>query len=147
RGRASPERPPRHRRPGQARRPRGRRRRPDPRHYGLAAGPAGHEGWRRRAGPGMTGSPTGCTRDSLGRSLSVVGRALAEPVTPQAAKALAELRAGPDVQARIDELAEKCNEGRLSPAEQAEYRGIVEAIDFISLLQAKARDRLARAAP
>ena len=49
-------------------------------------------------------------------------------------------------QAHIDELAEKCNEGQLTNAEQAEYRDIVEAIDFISILQAKARARLARVA-
>ena len=52
----------------------------------------------------------------------------------------------PDVQSRIEELAEKCNEGDMTPAEQAEYRNIVEAIDFISILQARARVRLARAA-
>ncbi len=54
--------------------------------------------------------------------------------------------AQPDVQSHIDELAEKCNEGQLTNAEKAEYRDIVEAIDFISILQAKARARLARVA-
>jgi hypothetical protein len=62
------------------------------------------------------------------------------------ARALVNLRAQPDVQARIDELAEKCNDGELTPVELAEYQDIVEAIDFISLLQAKARARLVRAA-
>jgi hypothetical protein len=59
---------------------------------------------------------------------------------------LVDLRAQPDVQARIDELAEKCNDGGLTPVERAEYQDIVEAIDFISLLQAKARARLSWAA-
>ena len=71
---------------------------------------------------------------------------IAQCLTPEVARALVNLRAQPDVQARIDELAEKCNEGVLTPVEHAEYRDIVEAIDFISLLQAKARARLSRAA-
>jgi len=70
----------------------------------------------------------------------------ADCLTPDVALAVANLRARPEVQERIDELAEKCNEGELTPVEQAEYRAIVEAIDFISVLQAKARARLTRAA-
>jgi hypothetical protein len=71
---------------------------------------------------------------------------VAECLTPDVARALVDLRARPDVQARIDEPAEKCNDGELTPVEQAEYRDIVEAIDLISLLQAKARARWLRAA-
>jgi hypothetical protein len=67
-------------------------------------------------------------------------------LTPEVARALVHLRAQPDIQSHIDELAEKCNEGQLTNAEKAEYRDIVEAIDFISILQAKARARLARVA-
>ncbi len=70
----------------------------------------------------------------------------ADCLTPDVALAVANFRARPDVQARIDELAEKCNAGELTPVEHAEYRDLVEAIDFISILQAKARARLARAA-
>jgi acyl-CoA reductase-like NAD-dependent aldehyde dehydrogenase len=69
---------------------------------------------------------------------------VAECLTPEVARALVNLRARPEIQARIDELAGKCNEGNLSPIEQAEYREIVEAIDFISILQAKARKRFPR---
>jgi hypothetical protein len=82
-------------------------------------------------------------------SSQLVSRLLApvtECLTPDVASALVHLRAQPDVQAHIDDLAERCNEGRLTPFEQAEYRDIVEAIDFISILQAKARARLARVA-
>jgi hypothetical protein len=71
---------------------------------------------------------------------------IAQCLTPEVARALVNVRAQPDVQARIDELAEKCNDGELTPLEHAEYRDIVEAIDFISLLQAKARARLVRVA-
>ncbi len=60
------------------------------------------------------------------------------------AQELAAMRATPEVQARIDELAEKCTEGELTPEERAEYDAYVDAIDVISILQAKARSVLAR---
>ena len=60
------------------------------------------------------------------------------------AQELAAMRATPEVQARIDELADKCTEGELTPEERAEYDAYVDAIDVISLLQAKARSVLAR---
>ena len=68
---------------------------------------------------------------------------LVEPVvrtfTPEVARALAELRADPTLQARMDELAEKCNEGELTPEERDEYRTSIQFGNFIALLQAKAR--------
>jgi hypothetical protein len=60
------------------------------------------------------------------------------------AQQTAALRADPLTQARIDELATKCNEGALTEAEQREYEAYVEALEFIGLLQAKARAILAR---
>jgi hypothetical protein len=62
-----------------------------------------------------------------------------ECLTPEVGRALVNLRARPEVQARIDELAEKSGEGDLTLVEQVEYRNIVDAIDLISVLQAKAR--------
>lgn len=44
-----------------------------------------------------------------------------------------------DLQRRIEELAEKANEGELTEEERAEYEGYVEANSFIAVLQAKAR--------
>ena len=41
-------------------------------------------------------------------------------------------------------MADKCNEGQLSPEERAEYEALVRAIDFITILQSKARRRLAK---
>jgi len=86
---------------------------------------------------------------STRQSSPVVDRLL-DPVTQclttEVARAIVHLRAQPDVQAHIDDLAVKCNEGQLTTAEQAEYRDLVEAIDFISILQTKARARLARVA-
>ena len=71
-----------------------------------------------------------------------------EPVTRafsrDVAEALVNLKASQPAQERISELAEKCNEGLLTPAERAEYESYVSAVDLISVLQAKARLWLAR---
>ena len=48
------------------------------------------------------------------------------------------------VQARLEELADKSTEGQLSDAERAEYATAVAAIEFISVLQAKARRLLSQ---
>jgi hypothetical protein len=80
------------------------------------------------------------TNSVLSQLLEPVGRMM--PV--QFAKDLAALRAAPEVQVRIDELAAKCNEGQLTPDEKSEYEAYVDALDVISLLQAKARAVLAK---
>jgi hypothetical protein len=72
--------------------------------------------------------------------LEPVGRCL----TPGVARKLVGLRADPEVQARVEELADKCNEGQLSPDERAEYETYVTAVNVIAILQAKARTLLAR---
>ena len=77
--------------------------------------------------------------DILSQLLEPVGQMM--PV--KFAEDLASMRAAPEVQARIDELAEKCNDGELTPEERAEYDAYVDAIDVISILQAKARAVLA----
>ena len=74
----------------------------------------------------------------LSRLLEPVGRCL----TPEVAKALANLRADPSVQVRLDELADKCTEGTLSAEEQLEYETYVHAIDFVAVLQAQAHSLL-----
>lgn len=63
-------------------------------------------------------------------------------MTPELAQRIAELLALPEAQARLDELADKCNEGELTPEEAAEYDSYVDAIDLIAVLQAQARDVL-----
>src|SRR4051812_18062031 len=75
----------------------------------------------------------------LDRLLEPVGRSM----TPDLARELIELRAAPEVQARIDDLAERCNEGTLTPEERAEYESCVQAIHLIGILQRKARRVLA----
>lgn len=77
------------------------------------------------------------------RILDPVGRCL----TPEVARALVSLHAEPEVVARIDYLARKCNEGELTPEERDEYEACVHAIEVVSLLQARARAVLAERSP
>jgi len=76
-------------------------------------------------------------------SPSAVVDELFDPVsrclTPDVARRIAELRASPKVQHRMDELAEKSSAGKLTPDERAELEARVRTINFISVLQAKAR--------
>lgn len=81
------------------------------------------------------------TTAALDRLLEPVSRCF----TPAAARALVRFRADADTQARIAELAEKCNEGELTRGERAEYEAYVRAIDFIAILQSKARRYLTKA--
>lgn len=69
-----------------------------------------------------------------------------EILTPAVAQGIADMRADPQVQARLDTLATKANEGQLSEAERQEYRDYIEALEFIGILQSKARIVLARSA-
>jgi hypothetical protein len=62
------------------------------------------------------------------------------------AKDIADYRAGPAIQARVDELADKCNEGELTDAERAEYDEYLQAFHMIGILQRKARRALAKGA-
>jgi hypothetical protein len=83
----------------------------------------------------------------IGGTTAVLDEIL-EPVTNafshDVAQALVNIRAGEATQARMADLAEKCNEGLLTPTEQAEYETYVHAVDMVSVLQAKARVWLAR---
>ena len=65
-------------------------------------------------------------------------------LTSEDARALVDLRADAEAQARIDELADKCTEGQLSAEEHSEYAAYVSAINLISILQSKARALLAQ---
>jgi len=75
---------------------------------------------------------------ALERILDPVSRCL----TPAVAQQLVELRADAETQARIDELADKSTEGQLTDAERSEYETYVRAIDFVTILQIKARSLL-----
>ena len=71
----------------------------------------------------------------LDRLVDPVSRIL----TAEVARDLVKLRFDPQTQKKIAKLARKCNEGKLTNSERAEYEACVSFIDFIALLQAKAR--------
>jgi hypothetical protein len=67
---------------------------------------------------------------------------LASCLTPEVAQQVVALRADPEVQARLDDLADKANEGRLSAEESQEYAAGIDALDLIAFIQARARSVL-----
>ena len=64
--------------------------------------------------------------------------------TPEVAKRLVRFRADAKTQRRLDRLAEKNREGKLRSSEREEYDTYITAIDFITVLQAKARSVLSK---
>ncbi len=63
-------------------------------------------------------------------------------LTPEQTRKLAGLQADPSLAHRIEELADKANEGELSDTERAEYEGYIEANNLLAVLQSEARLRL-----
>ncbi len=82
---------------------------------------------------------------SAGNVLDRILNPLADCLTPEVARKIADLRADVQTQARFDELADKANEGQLSDAERIEYEKFREAFHFLTIVQAKARSLLDRA--
>ena len=71
---------------------------------------------------------------------------LTDALTSESASALRNLRVDTELEARIGELRCKANEGTLTPAEDADYKDFIEAVDVVSIMQAKARRFLSRQA-
>lgn len=69
----------------------------------------------------------------------------ASSLDPSALRQILEFRISPEVQARVDELAERANRGDLTPEEDAEYEALIDAADMISVLKLKAKRLLAAA--
>lgn len=69
---------------------------------------------------------------------------LTDAFTREVALAVVKLRADPELEAHIAGLRQKANDGTLTSAEDAEYKDFVEAVDLISIIQAKAHHFLAR---
>ena len=66
-------------------------------------------------------------------------RPVMQIVLPEKAEELIGFRADPELQARIEELAEKSTEGQLTESEESEYAGYVRANKFVAILQRQAR--------
>jgi hypothetical protein len=60
----------------------------------------------------------------------------------ESARRLVAFRIGQPVQARIEMLGERANEGNLDPSERSEYETLINAADFIAILKLKARRHL-----
>lgn len=60
-------------------------------------------------------------------------------LSPEIARAIADLRADSITQLRIEDLAARHHERQLNPDELAEYEALVSASNVMAVLQAKAR--------
>jgi hypothetical protein len=69
---------------------------------------------------------------------------LTEALSPDAARAFAELKTPASVQSRVDELATKCNEGALTDQERADYEKYVRVGNLFALIKAKAKRVIAQ---
>jgi hypothetical protein len=67
-------------------------------------------------------------------------RPLLEIIVPDKAEAILAFQAPIKLQQRIEDLANRSNEGRLTTAERAEYTGYVRANKFVAILRRKARE-------
>jgi hypothetical protein len=83
--------------------------------------------------------PANSAHAAFERVLAAVGQCLDR----QSAEALLRLRADGEMQGRIEELADKCTEGRLTSEERDEYEALIRVGNFVAVLQAKARRLLA----
>jgi len=77
--------------------------------------------------------------DVLDRILDTLSRAL----SPEVAREILALRADDATLMYVDELADRANEGTLSPDDLADYESFVAAANLVAILQAKARTVLA----
>src|SRR5207247_10494167 len=106
----------------------------------------------RSSQSGTSPLPTHCflgytlsmTKTANGRVLERLLEPVSSSLNVEAARKLIGLKADRRAQARIAKLAEKCNEGELTPEERREYETYVMAGEFLAILQAKARSLLAR---
>jgi len=80
------------------------------------------------------------TTSTLDRLLNPI----AECLTRDVAQRIADLRTDDQTKARLEELRAKANAGTLSEEERAEYEEIVEVLDLVSILRAKARAILSK---
>ena len=64
---------------------------------------------------------------------------LASSFDEAALHSLVQYRADQRAQNRIDELAEKCNEGTLTASEDREYESLIQTATVLAILQAEAK--------
>ncbi|HEY5313252.1 MAG TPA: hypothetical protein VIK18_12065 [Pirellulales bacterium] len=69
---------------------------------------------------------------------------VAQILPADTAQQIIDLHLDPQLQERLDVLAEKANQGTLSAAEREEYAEYVEGLDLIAIFKLKARAALRR---
>jgi hypothetical protein len=89
--------------------------------------------------PILLNMPADSAQIALERVLAAVGQCLDR----KSAEALLRLRADAEMQGRIEKLADKSTEGKLTPEERDEYEAMIRVGNFVAILQAKARRLLA----
>jgi len=70
---------------------------------------------------------------------------LGDCLTPESSRRLLALKADPKLQVHVDDLAERCQAGVLTPEEHAEYGNYVAFSTFVAILKSRARQLLASA--
>jgi hypothetical protein len=78
------------------------------------------------------------TKTAGGQILERILEPISSSLNEVAARKLIRLKADAVAQARVAELARKCNEGELTLQERDEYKTYVMASELIAILQAKA---------
>jgi hypothetical protein len=64
---------------------------------------------------------------------------LTDCLTPDVARRIIEARLDPETQGLIDDLAHKANRGTLTEEERGQYAELVEYIDLVGIINARAR--------
>lgn len=67
---------------------------------------------------------------------------LLSALTPEVAERVAALHADEKLQTRLDELADKSNEGELTNEEASEYDAYLQGLTVVSVFQARAKAML-----
>jgi len=67
---------------------------------------------------------------------------LASSLDPAALQSLVDYHADVATQQRVDDLADRCNAGVLTPEEQSEYDALVDASRVLAVLKVEAKKRL-----
>ncbi|MGD0296244.1 MAG: hypothetical protein ABSE86_03955 [Bryobacteraceae bacterium] len=83
----------------------------------------------------VRGMDTAAGLDSLLEPLSLC-------LDAESARRLVAFRVDQPMQARIEMLGERANEGNLNASERSEYEALINAADFIAILKLKARRHL-----
>ena len=79
----------------------------------------------------------------LASGVNLVFDSAAATMTPEVARWLSEFKATPQLEAKLEDYAQRSTEGRLSDEDLEEYSALVELGDIFSILRLRARKLLA----